>query len=201
MAKNNDPPRRSQPFLDTLKAIKALKRSPLWQQQQEAIAKLRASFSQGLPPLDREKFRSGTPEEIERRKALLSGPPELAELARQARELEDELELMTEQQPAEQLIEQAAEQSSTDMSASSTAAESTERIETDVWWANWVKTNPRREDEDGRAYAKRGYEAMRTAPVTSRWNEEGCRRALYPRPKVVDFAPEPGSMQTFPKQK
>jgi hypothetical protein len=48
MVKDSDPPRRPQPLIDVLKTVKALKRSPLWRQQQEAIAKLREHLA--LPP-------------------------------------------------------------------------------------------------------------------------------------------------------
>jgi hypothetical protein len=188
MAENNDPPRRSQPFLDTLKAIKALNRSPIWRERQAAIAKLR-----------------------EQSKALLALPPDLAEAIRQARESEMEptAEPVAEPRPAaaaEPAIEQPAApvEEPAALAEEPTVAPSEvvpiKRIRPRRWAAVWRKANPQREGEDASARAQRMCNDMAKDPnVTEAWPVETCRRELYRKPKDTDFAPDPDSVQTFPK--
>ena len=60
MVKDSDPPRRSQPLIDVLKTIKALKQSPLWREQQARSAKLREGLA--LPPALAEALREAKAE-------------------------------------------------------------------------------------------------------------------------------------------
>jgi len=229
MTENKAPPRRPQSLIDVFRALEILNRSSRWRQLQEASAKLLERLAQRRLNLDWLRPNL-SPEQRERQKALMTVSSGLVEAARQACEqLDLELAAKAASKPASAptsesiatpesasepilSVEQSTERATTQVSERalnkpgaekpmpSTAVESIERIETEIWWANWIKTHPKHKNESKRAYAQRAFEDMKTAPVTIRWNEEGCRRALYPRPKAVDFAPEPGSVQTYPKR-
>jgi hypothetical protein len=184
MAENNDPPRRSQPFLDTLKVIKALKRSPIWRQQQETIAKLRER---------------------------LALPPDLAEAIKQARESEmepaaeattpTEAPASTGQRTISEALPTANDEEPTTPPPSSETAPP-KRKPPKLWSADWMKTNPRRKGEGPGEYAQRMCDAMTNATdVTEPWSFENCRRELYRSPKEADFEPDSDSLQTFPKHR
>jgi len=195
MGKDKGPPDGPQLFPPSLKT---LKRSPIWPQQQEAIAKLRES-------VPRPQY---TPEQL--RTPRLPADPAVDAIAARAR-AEARQELEPEQVPAQQEIEQPTEQTTAQVSEQAAAekpvaetpappeAAPIERIDTKVWWGRWTKANPRRKGEMGRAYAQRAYKDMKKASVTRMWTEEGCRRELYSRPQDPGLA-DPASVQTFPKR-
>ena len=188
MGKDKGPPDGPQLFPPSLKT---LKRSPIWPQQQEAIAKLRES-------VPRPQY---TPEQL--RTPRLPADPAVDAIAARAR-AEARQELEPEQVPARQAIEQPTEQPIVQISEQAETpappeAAPIERIDTKVWWGRWTKANPRRKGEMGRAYAQRAYKDMKKASVTRMWTEEGCRRELYSRPQDPGLA-DPASVQTFPKR-
>jgi hypothetical protein len=181
------------------RALRDFKRSPIWQHQQKAFAKLRESLPSPQMP-----ERLKTPR--------LPGDPAIDAIAERVRaETSWELEPEPEQVPAQaikQLTEQTTAQAPEQVAEKPVAetlaaleAAPKERIEPKTWRDNWVKNNPRRKKETARAYAARMREAMEKAPVTRLWTEEGCRRSLYNRPVETDFAPDPGSVQTPPKRR
>ena len=182
------------------RALRDLKRSPIWRQQEEAIAQLRES-------LPRPQY---TPEQL--KTPQLPVDPAIDAIAERVRaEMSWEREPEPEQVPAQaikQLTEQTAAQAPEQVAEKPVAetpaaleAAPKERIEPKTWRDNWVKNNPRRKKETARAYAARMREAMEKAPVTRLWTEEGCRRSLYNRPVETDFAPDPGSVQIPPKRR
>ena len=101
MSKDKPPSHRSQLFP---RCLKDLKQSPVWRQQQEAIAKLREGLPQPYPP-----------EQVDQLRALLktsplpdvSLPPELVEVLREERNQQAEPEQAVES-AAEPTIEQMA---------------------------------------------------------------------------------------------
>jgi hypothetical protein len=201
MAENNDPPRRSQPFLDVLKIINGLKQEPLSQRQQAELARLHTHLRQDTPDLDRlREMLSMSPEEAERWKQRWKEQPSAS--------LFDEIQKAYEQW---QLQQEAASEPAPETAASEPAPELAAKptIEPAVvpikkrpsrWSADWRRANPQGKHEDDTAYARRMCDAMRIAPdVTEAWPFDTCRRELYRKRKGTDFAPEPGSVQTFPK--
>jgi hypothetical protein len=195
MAENNDPPRRLQPLLDSLRIIKAW--SPLWRAQQEAIAKLRGRLA--LPPALAEALRE-VKEEAARldaeakaeASANLPAPGPAAEAKPAvAAELaaEPAVEPAIEATPSEPVADEAVK-----------PAAPIKRKPRKQWSADWRQTHPQGKDEGPGEYAQRMCAEMATAPdVTEPWDFETCRRELYRKAKEVDFEPDPGSVQTFPK--
>jgi hypothetical protein len=193
MAENNDPPRRSQPFLDILNR---LKREPLSPRQQAELAKLHAHLQQNTPDLDRLRDMLSMP------------PPEEAEQWKQRWKVRLSASLFDRIWKAyERLLRVAREPSApavkpTIEPAVIKPAEQVVPIKkrSSRWSADWRRDNPQGKGEDDTAYAHRMCNAMRIAPdVTEAWPFETCRRELYRKPRETDFAPEPGSVQTFPK--
>jgi hypothetical protein len=191
MAENNDPPRRLQPLIDSLRIIKAW--SPLWRAQQEAIAKLRERLA--LPPALAEALRE-VKEEAARldaeakaeASANLPAPEPTAE-AKPAVAAEPAVELAIEATPSKPVADQAVEQ-----------AAPIQRKRPKQWAADWMQTHPKHKGERPGDYAQRMHDDMAKAPdVTEAWSFDNCRRELYREPKEVDFEPDPGSVQTFPK--
>jgi hypothetical protein len=200
MSKDKDTPPGPQPFLDTLKVIKALNRSPIWREQQAAFAKLR-----------------------ERWKALLELSPDLAEALRQMKEgaaraarLDAEALHQAKEESAGPSPEPAPAPPTEEPVVSEEPATAIQRPATESpvrsevapikrkrpkqWAAEWMQNNSRRKGEGPGEYAQRMCDDMATAPdVTEAWPFENCRRELYREPKEVDFEPDPGSVQAFPK--
>jgi hypothetical protein len=217
MSEDSDPPRRPQPFLDLLRLINGLKRSPLGQQQQAELARLRDHLQQGLPDLNRLRDMLSMPQdEAERFRARLAPPSGLANAIKEAHEQLQREEAEAAGTPS---VTPEPTPSVTPEPAASTAPEpesvsenvaadkTTEPGATQIqrkkpkqWAADWMKTNPQGEGEGPGEYAQRMHDDMVKAPdVTEPRDFEYCRRALYREPKEVDFEPEPGSVQTFPK--
>jgi hypothetical protein len=166
-----------------------------WQQQGK---RLRESLPAQYIPEQREELRKLG------RVPQLPVDPAVDAIAAQAR-AEARQELEPEQVPARQAIEQPTEQPIVQISEQAETpappeAAPIKRIDTKEWWARWTKANPRRKGETKRDYATRGYKEMEKAPVTRMWTEEGCRRALYPRPQDAGLA-DPASVQSFPKRR
>ena len=198
MAENNDPPRRSQPFLDVLKIINGLKQEPLSQRQRAELGRLHAHLQQDLPSLNRLRdMLSMPPEEAERwkerwkvRPALPSG---LFDKIRKAYE-QLQQEACEPSEPAPKpVIESAVNKTAEQMAP-------IKRKHPKQWSADWRKANLQGKDEGPGEYAQRMHEEMVKAPdVTEPWDFETCRRELYREPKEIDFEPTPDSVQTFPR--
>jgi hypothetical protein len=197
MAKNSDPPHRPQHVLDSLRN---LTQSPLWQQLQETLAKLH------------ERMPQYAPEQLERLRTKLGIPqfpggmsPELAKTLHEQHEWLLRLEQTLEQQTTEQLSKQTISGQVTEKRVAETpappAAPPIKRMVPKDWRDSWVKTHAQCKGESVTTYAKRMYEAMQIAPdITKPWALTTCLRSFYRRPEETDFAPEPGSVQTFPKR-
>ena len=198
MAENNDPPRRSQPFLDVLKIINGLKQEPLSPQQQAELAKLHAHLRQDTADLDRLRdMLSMPPEEAERwkerwkvRPALPSG---LFDKIRKAYE-QLQQEACEPSEPAPKpVIESAVNKTAEQMAP-------IKRKHPKQWSADWRRDNPQGKDEGRGKYGQRMHNDMVKAPdVTAVWSLKTCQRELYRPPKEADFEPDPNSLQTFPK--
>jgi hypothetical protein len=213
MAKDTDPPRRPQPFLDILKAIKALEQSPPWQQQQAESSELRERLQQDLPNLERLRdMLSMPPGEAERWKALLASRSDLLEQIQQAYEqLQQEAcessapapkTVPTPEPAAERAVMKPVVKHTIEPAVDETAEQAApiERKRPKQWAADWMQAHPRRKGEDATAYAQRMCNDMAEAPdVTEAWPIDTCRRELYRNRKETDFAPDPDSVQSFPK--
>jgi hypothetical protein len=92
---HKDPSRPPQALVEVFKAQRRLQRSPRWQEQQAANAKLAERIARERPDLCRRLRPNLTSEQLEKRKALLMPPPGLAEVYRLASEQAD-LELALE---------------------------------------------------------------------------------------------------------
>ena len=199
MAENNDPPRQSQPFLDILNG---LKREPLSPQQHAELAKLYAHLQQDTPDLNwlRDTL-SMPPEEAERWKVR---PPLSSGLFDKIQKAYEQWQLQQEAcEPSEPAPETVSAPKPVIESAADKTAEQGAKIKLKRptrWATDWMKTNARREKEEATAYAQRMCDDMAKArDVMEAWPLETCRRFLYRKPKTTDFAPDPGSVQTFPK--
>jgi hypothetical protein len=201
MSENNDPPRQSQPFLNILNR---LKREPISPRQQAELTKLRAHLRQDTPDLDRLRDRLSMP------------PPEPAEQWKQRWKVRSaslfdkiwkayERWLRVASEPSGAAPETAAPGPAVKPTIEPAVIKPVEQVVPikrklpNQWKADWMRDNPQG-DEDDTAYAHRMCDAMAIAPdVTKAWPFETCRRELYRKPRENDFAPDPGSVQTFPK--
>jgi len=124
------------------------------------------------------------PPELEQRLKELALPPDVARQFRELLALPRSglgLRFPTEWNIPDEFVQavaQAAAEQPTTLQAGPPAAV-TERTPTKVWYADWRKRNPKHKGETDTGYAKRIYDAMQQAPVTTFWSEPTCLRRLY----------------------
>jgi hypothetical protein len=172
------------------RGFRNLTQNPIWRQQQEAIAKLR------------ERLR--LPQYAQLKTPRLSADPLAEAIERQARAEAEQLEPPPDIErpvaPVEEASPAVAEKSTVETAAPSSEPALPKRKPPKQWAAEWMKANPQREDEDDTAYAQRMCDDMAKATdVEKAWPFRTCRRELYREPTEDDFAPDPDSVQTFPK--